>query len=142
MSVTKPTPAQVKYILGLCQHNEDVKEQAVLSISNGRTTHITDLRYHEACNLIERLKGQKKSHKTPRYLQFDLGRSQHRKILSTLKQLGWTAPNEKYGKVANMQQFYNWCMSDKSPVKKCLMDMLPQELSKVIHALEQMLIKG
>lgn len=134
----KPTKSQIKYIRGLCKHNEDVKKQAVLSISNGRTHSITALTSSEAYQLINKLKPDTQ---IPKHLQFDRSNSKHKYIISLCHQLGWTKPSKKWGKIANLETLHNWLISKRSPVNKCLMDIPYVELSKVIYALEQILEK-
>lgn len=135
------TKAQRQLIMGLCKYDVENKSSAVLSISNGRTENLRELFFTEASRLIKRLKGEKQSYSTPRHLQFDLSSSQHRYILSLLKQLGWTKPSEKHGEIADMERLNNWLIGKKSPIKLCLMDIAFKDLSKIIHALEQMLVK-
>ncbi len=140
-TISKPTASQIKYIRGLCKHNEDVKKQAVLSISNGRTHSITDLSQQEACQLISKLKGNKNTPSVPKHLQFDRSNSKHKYIISLCHQLEWTKPSEKYGTIADLQKLHNWLIGPRSPVKMCLMDIPYIHLSKIIHALEQILEK-
>lgn len=59
---------------------------------------------------------------------------QHMNILSLARQAQWTIPSKKYGEVADLERISTFLKSDKSPVKKPLKDMEPEELSKVIHA--------
>lgn len=140
-ATNKPTAKQIKYIRGLCQHNEDLKKQAVYSISNGRTQSITALSNQEAYQLITKLKANKKEHNTPRHLQFDNSNSKHKYIISLCHQLGWTKPHQKWGAIADMQKLHNWLVSSRSPVQMCLLDIPYIHLSKIIYALEQILEK-
>lgn len=75
-----------------------------------------------------------------RWGMFDSKKLSHRQILSLVRQLQWTVPNERWGEVADMSgRFANW-LKTKSPVKKPLMDMSDAEVSKIIVALENVSI--
>lgn len=58
-----------------------------------------------------------------------------RKVLfSLMHQAQWTQPHKTYGKVPDLERLSAFLQSDKSPVKKKLIDMEPKELEKIIHA--------
>lgn len=135
------TKAQRQLIMGLCRYNVEHKASAVLSISNGRTESLSELFSSEAHRLIKRLQGEKQSTATPRHLQFDLSNSKHRYILSLCQQLGWSKQTKKHTSVADMEKLNNWLLSERSPVKQCLMDIPYVQLSKVVYALEQIQVK-
>lgn len=67
---------------------------------------------------------------------FDKKNNQHRNVLSLMRQAKWTVPNAKYGEVPDLEKLSDFLKSNKSPVKKPLKEMTPQEVSKVIVALE------
>lgn len=67
---------------------------------------------------------------------FDKSNNKHRQILSLLRQANWTVGHPRHGEVADLSRLSEWLKSDKSPVKKRLLDMDPKELSKIIKALE------
>jgi hypothetical protein len=71
--------------------------------------------------------------------KFDNSNGKHRNILSLLRQVRWVTPHHKLGEVADISRFGAWLQSDKSPVKKPLMKMESEEVSKVIVALEGIL---
>ena len=74
------------------------------------------------------------------YAYFENDNPQHRKVLSLAIQLGWR--NEFNPKFANLHILGCWIKSYRCPVAgKTLKQMEPKEVSKVIVALEQMVIK-
>ncbi len=73
------------------------------------------------------------------YAYFEKENTQHRKVLSLAKQLGWR--DSENPTIASLHIIGCWLKSKRSPVTKPLKTMKPQEVSKVIFALEQMVIK-
>lgn len=71
------------------------------------------------------------------WARFDKGNTQHMLILSLCRQAHWIVPNEKYGHVVDLARLQGFLKSDKSPVKKPILKQTHEELSKTIHALEQ-----
>jgi hypothetical protein len=67
---------------------------------------------------------------------FDNKNSQHRNILSLMRQAQWLTPHPRHGEVADLSRLSAFLQSDKSPVKKPLMEMTKPELSKIIKAFE------
>ncbi|MRX40382.1 hypothetical protein GJU43_13930 [Flavobacterium sp. LC2016-23] len=73
---------------------------------------------------------------------FDKKNKQHRTILSQLRTLQWVVKNEKWGEVPDLNRFGEFLKSDKSPVRKPLKDMTPEEVSKIISCLDSITIKN
>lgn len=72
---------------------------------------------------------------------FDKNNSQHKRIQANLRAANIVVQSEKWGEVADMQGWFNrFLKSDKSPVKKPLKKMTPQEVSKIIKALDGVVI--
>ncbi|KIA86605.1 hypothetical protein [Flavobacterium sp. AED] len=67
---------------------------------------------------------------------FDKNNQQHKAILSLLRQVQWVVPNGKWGEVPDINRLSEFLKSDKSPINKPLKKMEPQEVSKIIVALE------
>lgn len=67
---------------------------------------------------------------------FDKKNAQHKNVLSLCRQAQWVKEHPKYGEVADIDRLAQFLESDKSPVKKPLTDMEPQEVSKIIIALK------
>ena len=72
---------------------------------------------------------------------FDKNNQQHKAVLSQLRQLQWTTKSERWGEVADINRLSEFLKSDKSPVKKPLKKMDPQEVSKIIECLKSMITK-
>jgi hypothetical protein len=72
---------------------------------------------------------------------FDKNNKQHLTLLSQLRTVQWTIPNDRYGEVADLNRLSDFLKSDKSPVKKPLKDMKPEEVSKIIECFKSMVIK-
>ncbi|QSW90727.1 hypothetical protein J0383_07925 [Flavobacterium endoglycinae] len=76
--------------------------------------------------------------KTENWGVFDAKNKQHRTIMALCRNRQWVKPDDKHpsGQVADMDgAFSDFLKSDRSPVKKPLMDMKPQELTKIIVAM-------
>jgi hypothetical protein len=72
---------------------------------------------------------------------FDKYNSQHKRIQANLRAANIVVKSEKWGEVADMQGWFDrFLKSDKSPVKKPLKEMTPQEVSKIIKALDGVVI--
>lgn len=74
---------------------------------------------------------------------FESSNKQHRTVLSCAMEYGWDMVHPKTGKiVTDLGKLDKWLRgkytNGQSPVKKPLLDMTSEELSKVIYALEKM----
>lgn len=74
------------------------------------------------------------------YAYFDKGNRQHRTVLSLALQLGWVSPQNPDH--ADLERLGRWLASPRSPVRKPLKKMNPKELSKIISALENIILKS
>jgi len=72
---------------------------------------------------------------------FDKNNKQHLTLLSQLRTVQWTTKHERYGEVADLPRLSAFLKSDKSPVKKPLKEMKPEEVSKIIECFKSMVIK-
>ncbi|MWB92959.1 hypothetical protein GON26_01165 [Flavobacterium sp. GA093] len=77
-----------------------------------------------------------RSHSKSNWGLFDKTNSQHKYVLSLLRQAQWVVPNERYGEVPDLARLSEFLKSEKSPVNKPLKSMFPEEISKIIIALE------
>lgn len=77
-----------------------------------------------------------RTHSKSNWGLFDKNNQQHKTILSLMRQAQWTVPSEKWGEIADLSRLSDFLKSDKSPVKKPLKKMEPEEVSKIIVALE------
>ncbi|MEO6176801.1 MAG: hypothetical protein ABIP27_16740 [Flavobacterium circumlabens] len=69
---------------------------------------------------------------------FDKNNRQHRTLMALCRNRQWVKPDDKHpsGEVADMDgAFSEFLKSERSPVKKPLMEMTPQEVSKIIIAM-------
>ncbi len=66
---------------------------------------------------------------------FDKNNNQHRTVMSHLYTAQWTVQNEAGREIPDLLRFSDWLKSEKSPVRKPLMDMTSKEISKIIVAL-------
>ncbi|WP_163401466.1 hypothetical protein [Flavobacterium fluviatile] len=64
----------------------------------------------------------------------------HKLIRSICITKEWSVPSERWGKVADLDKLSDFLKSDKSPVKKPLMDMDKKELEKLIVALNSIVV--
>ncbi|WP_167597668.1 hypothetical protein [Leeuwenhoekiella sp. ZYFB001] len=71
--------------------------------------------------------------------KFDKNNQRHKAILSLLIQIKWTTDHPRFGRVADITRFGAWLQSDRAPVRKPLLKMHPEEVSKIINALEGIL---
>ena len=73
------------------------------------------------------------------YALFDKNNPRHMKILSLAKELDWIEPKTGY---ADLQHLGGWIKSARCPVQgKKLKEMNYEDISKVIKALQQMILK-
>ena len=73
---------------------------------------------------------------------FDRKNKQHMVVLSYAMQFGWKRQHPKKGiEVVDLEKLGTWLNSSRSPVRKPLKEMNRSELSRVIKAMEQMVVK-
>ena len=79
---------------------------------------------------------------TTLWSNFDTSKKQHWYILSLCIQFGWSKPHPTQSKdIADLEALDRWMRSAKCPVQKPLKSMTARETSKIITALESMVIK-
>lgn len=132
----KSTSAQRIALAKLTNYDPELKASYVLEITKDKKKQSTlDLTVTQAQALINKL--------TTNWAAFDKDNPKHMLILSLLMQMGWTTTHSKYGEVADLYRFNAFLKSIKSPVRKPLMDMTPDEVSqKLIPCLESMISKA
>lgn len=64
----------------------------------------------------------------------------HKLIRSICITKEWSLPSEKWGVIADLNKLSDFLKSNKSPVKKPLMDMDKEELEKIIVALNAIVV--
>ncbi|MGB0869499.1 MAG: hypothetical protein ACPGSD_07865 [Flavobacteriales bacterium] len=73
------------------------------------------------------------------YGKFDFNNNQHRRILSICNQLGWTKINPKTNRVIADIEHLGAFIQESGYRKKPLLQYTPDETSKLIHQLENVL---
>lgn len=131
--------AQRQYIHKLCRYDKEAKEEAVAALTGGRTDSTSSMTFNEANHLIKRLGGTPLPYDN--WALFNNKKASHKLILSLAIQLQWSVWNDKYGAIADLERISEWLKSNKSPVNKPLMNMSPEEVSKIIVAFENMIKK-
>lgn len=117
-------------LFGYCKETEAVH---VAEITKGKGVTAKELTMHQADQLKKKL--------VTNWANFNIDNQQHKYILSLMRQMGWTTPNDKYGEVADMARLSDFLKSKKTPVPKPLQDMGTREISKLICCLESMITK-
>lgn len=137
------TQQQIKIVHSLLpariKNDREAKAELISQFTNdyGRTS-TKQLTFFQANELIMSLGG------TPiapnrAFMRFDAKKKQHLTVLSLCHQLGWEV-YQKGRYIADMHRLAEW-LQHKSPVQKPLTAMEKEELSKVIFAMEQMIVK-
>ncbi|MCH4824274.1 hypothetical protein ML462_13950 [Gramella lutea] len=136
----KATKEQKQAIYRLCGYQKDTKEEYVQWVTGDvNKTSTNDLSFEQANKIIKQAGGTPYKNKTDNWAFFNKDNGKHKYILSLCRQLDWTTPDERFGKVVDLNRLSEWLKSDKSPVKKPLKKMNARECSKIITALEGMI---
>lgn len=114
------TPKQISLARYLLNANGLDKEEAVLSFTDGRTTHLTEMTSGEFSSLINMLQGE-----TPKDRMT-------KKILSMAHEMGWETPDGK----ADISRINAW--ATKYTKHKAGIDKIPEkELAGVVSVFEK-----
>ncbi len=133
----KATKDQKQRIAILVKGDKDLKKLLVKQTTGDDSkTSTNDLSHNQANQIIQYLGGKPILYDNWAY--FDNNKASHRQILSLCIQYGWTASHPTRGEIANLGSLSEWLKSKRSPVNKKLKDMTPNEVSKIIIALEGM----
>lgn len=142
----KILPEQIKIIHavlpGEIKMDPDAKKSLVYSFTGDSAKLSTkDLSFTQANEMIIAFGG--KAVMYDNWALFDKDNAQHMRLMSVVQELGWTVFNQKMGReLPDLPRLSEWLKSVKSPVKKKLKEMHTTEVSKVIFAIERMIIKG
>lgn len=138
--------AKQKQLIHVNTQKSELKEELVQWACNDNDkTSCNDLNFDQANHILKKL--GIKPHQPHvdwdafNYGKFDKSNFAHMKVLATLMTIGWTKPHPRFGSTADLERFGAWLRSEKSPVRKKLMAMDKQEVSKIIVALESMTVK-
>lgn len=134
------TAFQIKAIRKNCNFEESIKEEWVQWVTGDSSrTSLKSITQGEAVRIIKQQTGTTDIPKTEsdNWGYFDNNNPQHKRIQADLRTANIVVKNEKWGKVGDMLGWFNRFLKSKySPVKKPLMEMTPQEVSKIIVALD------
>lgn len=138
----KITNSQIKKIHALLpprvKEDKEAKTNLIAQYTGSVTaTSTKDLTFSQANQLIISLGGLPII-LSRAFMRFDVNKKQHRTVLSLCHQLGWKVYSRgRY--IADMHRLAEW-LQYKSPVQKSLIAMEKEELSKVIFAMENMVL--
>jgi hypothetical protein len=148
------TPFQKKRIMHNCNYQAEIKNEWVQWVTGDTNrTSLSGITQAQAVRIIKKQTGIPLTPEggttadqcsppleglgEANWGAFDKNNSQHRYILSILRQANIVVKSEKWGEIPDMSGFFNrFLRSPKSPVKKPLKQMSPTEVSKIITALE------
>ena len=90
----------------------------------------------EGSGIENYLRPQPQSDNTDNWAIFDKNNTQHKTILSLLRQAQWVVSHPRHGEVADLARLSAFLKSNKSPINKPLKAMTLEETSKIIEALK------
>jgi len=141
----KATKEQKQAVYRLSGYQKDTKEEWVQwATGDNEKISTNDLSFEQANKIITEAGGTpySKKGKAENWAFFDKDNGQHKYILSLCRQLNWTTPHERFGKVVDLNRLSEWLKSSRSPVKKKLQKMDTVETSRIVAALEKMITKN
>jgi len=135
---------QVNRIMKNAQYQEETKNEWVQWVTaDVNRTSLKSITQAQAKKIIMAQEGSTPINqpKAENWGVFDKDNSQHKRIQANLRAANIVVQNGKWGEVADMTGWFaRFLKSDKSPVKKPLNKMTPQEVSKIIVALDGVVI--
>jgi len=133
------TADQIK-IIQTIMPTRDIKEEWVQWATEDVTKiSCKDLTFDQANKIL--VQNKCAAHKPLFYAKFDKKNKRHKYLLSVCITYGWFVLSGKFGRIADLDKLNEWMLSALCPVRKPLMKMTGDELSKVIAALENMSLK-
>ena len=132
------TPFQKKRIMHNCNYQVEIKNEWVQWVTGDTNkTSLSGLTQAQAVRIIKQQTGSESVGAVENWGAFDKNNSQHRYILSILRQANIVVKSQKWGEVPDTAGWLNrFLQSPKSPIKKPLKDMSKWEVSRIIIALE------
>lgn len=136
------TTFQINRIMNNCNYQDDIKNEWVQWVTEDvNRTSLKSISQEQAVKIIRQQTGDTKPEVSENWGYFDNNNSQHGRIRANLHTAGIVVKNGRWGEVADMLGWFNrFLKSDKSPVKKPLKKMTPEEVSKIIKALDGVVI--
>lgn len=149
---------QTNRIMKNAQYNEDIKAEWVQwATGDTKRTSLKSITQAQAKQIIMQQEGAEFVNQPKQQLQtiveggrsigksnwglFDKDNQQHKALRSQLHTLQWTKKHDRHGEVADIDRLSDFLKSDKSPVKKPLKQMTPEEVSKIIECFKSMVRK-
>ena len=125
------TPFQKKRIMHNCNYQVEIKNEWVQWVTGDTNkTSLSGLTQAQAVRIIKQQTGSESVGAVENWGAFDKNNSQHRYILSILRQANIVVKSQKWGEVPDTAGWLNrFLQSPKSPIKKPLKDMSKWELS-------------
>lgn len=135
----KASKSQKQRIAILTKGDKDLKKMLVQQVTGDASiTSTNQLTHSQANQIIHQLGGKPIVYDNWAY--FDKTKPSHMQILSLCIQYGWSVPHPTRGEIADLGKLSEWLKSDpKCPVHRRLKDMSPDQVSKIIVALEAMI---
>ena len=120
-----------------CNYNVDIKDEWVQWVTEDvNRTSLKSITQAQAVKIIRQQTGETApTTQKENWAAFDKNNPKHKVILSLCHQLQWTKPSVKWGEVPDLDKLSNFLQSDRSPVKKKLLQMTDLEIQKIIKAL-------
>lgn len=135
---------QVNRIMKNAQYQVDTKNEWVQWVTaDVERTSLKSITQTQAKKIIMAQEGSTPINqpKAENWGLFDKDNSQHKRIQANLRAANIVVQNGKWGEVADMTGWFDrFLRSDKSPVKKALKEMTTLEVSKIIRALDGVVI--
>ena len=130
------TPKQIKFARGILHSKglSDSKDEIVLELTDGRTSHLSEMTKAEAQLFFDVMLGEAQS-PAPNSEAAKCDNST-RKLLSMAHEVKWQSPN---GKV-DYQRLSNWCKK-YSPAHKCYKQQNSKELAETVTSFSKLHIQ-
>ncbi|AOW08721.1 hypothetical protein [Flavobacterium gilvum] len=135
---------QVNRIMKNCHYQVETKNEWVQWVTGDvKRSSLKSITQAQAKKIIMTQEGSTPINepKAENWGLFDTNNTQHRRIQANLRAANIVVKSEKWGEVADMLGWFDrFLKSDKSPVKKPLKQMTAIEVSKIIRALDGVVI--
>jgi hypothetical protein len=141
MTATKEKPItafQIKRIMQNCAYQVETKNEWVQWVTEDvNRTSLKSITHDQAIKIMHAQTGGTNVNDLKEdWRTFDGANPKHRVIMAILHEMNWRKPNGKHVEVADIDRLNVFLTTNpRSPVKKKLMQCTPQELEKVIVAL-------
>lgn len=134
---------QIKRIMQNCAHQVEIKNEWVQWVTEDvNRTSLRSITQGQAKKIMRVQQGNTPlNESSENWGYFDKNNRQHAYIRVLLRNANIVVKSERWGQVADMEGWFNrFLKSNKSPVKKPLKQMNVREVSKIITALEGVVI--